>query len=239
MPSYNKPGVYSEETLMNTPAAVTSDSGQTSVVFIGVTDRGPTTKVGNNIIGVPTLVSGWNDFVNKFSYGSSNDIFSAVSATTSADMRYALHTFFQNNGSRAYVTRVVNTDAAAGSFALLAQGATATSVTTTVTASTVTGGIQINLSTGVNGLTAGSFVTLSGLNASAAAANKTWVIGTATSSSQFTVTATGVSSIASTATANATAAFIFATAASPGIVVSAKDVGSWSNNLFVTATSSN
>ena len=239
MPSYNKPGVYSEETLMNAPATITSDSGQTSAVFIGVTDRGPTTKVGSNVVGVPTLVTSWNEFVNKFNYGSSNDVFSAVSAATTADMRYALYSFFQNNGSRAFVTRVVNTDAAAGSFSLLAQGAAATSVTTTVTASTVTGGIQINLGTAVAGITVGSIVTLSGLNASAAAANKTWVVGTATSSTQFTVTASGVSSIASTATANATAAFIFATAGAPGITISAKDVGSWSNNLFVTATSSN
>jgi len=241
MATYNKPGVYVEETLSpSTP--IVSDSSQTAAVFIGATDRGPTTVVGSNVVGVPTLVTSWSDFINKFSYGSSSDIFSATASTTSADMRYAIYNFFQNNGNQAYVTRAVNTDATSGAVVLYAAATTPQSVTTTVTASTVASGISITMTTGIPGLTASSVVSLSGLTGTAAVANKTWSLASFTNTASFVVNATGtaLTNAFTTQQASILAVGYVATTSSNvrGLVVTAKDAGLWSQNLFVSAVPS-
>jgi phage tail sheath protein FI len=87
--AYNKPGVYVEETLTpNIPVAPTvADS---VAAFIGRADRGPTEVVGGNVVGIPTFINSWSDFVNNFSFGSSLNTFSGaglgvtVSATSAA-----------------------------------------------------------------------------------------------------------------------------------------------------------
>jgi hypothetical protein len=83
--AYNKPGVYVEETLTpNVPVAPTvADS---VAAFIGRADRGPTEVVGGNVVGIPTFVNSWSDFVNNFSFGSSLNTFSGagLGVTTSA-----------------------------------------------------------------------------------------------------------------------------------------------------------
>jgi len=80
MATYNKPGVYIEETLTpNVPIfSVTSES---VAAFIGFSDRGPTTTSNGNVVGVPTLLTNWNEFVNLFSYGANTNTFSGTPNT--------------------------------------------------------------------------------------------------------------------------------------------------------------
>ena len=83
MATYNKPGVYIEETL--TPNAPTASSiSDTVAAFIGYADRGPTAGASSNIAGAPTLVTSWNDFVNTFSFGSTINTFSGIPTTVLA-----------------------------------------------------------------------------------------------------------------------------------------------------------
>jgi phage tail sheath protein FI len=77
MATYSKPGVYVEDTLTpNLPVSATiADS---SAAFIGLADRGPTEVVGGNVVGTPTLINSWTEFVNNFSFGSSLNTFSGA-----------------------------------------------------------------------------------------------------------------------------------------------------------------
>ena len=79
MATYNKPGVYIEESLMPNTAAPTAVSNSVAA-FIGYADRGPTATVSGNVVGVPTLITNWNEFVNLFSYGSNINTFSGVTS---------------------------------------------------------------------------------------------------------------------------------------------------------------
>lgn len=88
--AFQRPGVYVQETLNPVQSTVGPNSDSLGA-FIGANDRGPTT---------PTLVTSWSDYVNKF--GSWNTI-----ATNTLPI--AVYMFFSNGGSKAYVTRVVNT----------------------------------------------------------------------------------------------------------------------------------
>jgi phage tail sheath protein FI len=81
MATYNKPGVYIEETLTPNVPSPTVVS-QSVAAFIGYADRGPTQTVNNNVVGTPTLVSNWSEFVNLFSYGSNINTFSGIPAAT-------------------------------------------------------------------------------------------------------------------------------------------------------------
>jgi uncharacterized protein len=88
--SFQRPGVYVQETL-NPVQSTTGPNSDSIGAFIGANDRGPTR---------PTLVTSWSDYVTKF--GSWN-------TTASNNLPLAVYMFFSNGGSRAYVTRVVNT----------------------------------------------------------------------------------------------------------------------------------
>lgn len=98
--SYSRPGVYVQETL-NPSAPTTGLNSETVGAFIGENDRGPI---------VPTLVTSWSDYVNKF--GSWN-------TTASNDLALAVYMFFANGGRQAYVQRAVGAGAAAASRTLL------------------------------------------------------------------------------------------------------------------------
>jgi phage tail sheath protein FI len=81
MATYNKPGVYIEESLtpnVPTPAVIS----QSVAAFVGFADRGPTKSINNNVVGSPTLVTNWSEFVNTFSYGSNINTFSGIPAVT-------------------------------------------------------------------------------------------------------------------------------------------------------------
>ena len=80
MATYNKPGVYIEETLTPNIPTTSAISGSVAA-FIGYADRGPTSGSSGNIAGTPTLVTSWNDFVNAFSYGSTVNAFTGIPTT--------------------------------------------------------------------------------------------------------------------------------------------------------------
>lgn len=86
--SYQRPGVYVQETLNPVQSTVGPNSDSVGA-FIGANDRGPTT---------PTLVTSWSDYSTKF--GTWN-------TASSNNLPLAVYMFFSNGGSRAYVTRVV------------------------------------------------------------------------------------------------------------------------------------
>jgi phage tail sheath protein FI len=81
MATYNKPGVYIEETLTPNVPSPTVVS-QSVAAFIGYADRGPTQTVNSNVVGEPTLVSNWSEFVSLFSYGANINTFSGIPAAT-------------------------------------------------------------------------------------------------------------------------------------------------------------
>jgi hypothetical protein len=99
MTTYLRPGVYVQETL-NPIQPVVGPSSNTVAAFLGANDRGPTT---------PTLVSSWSDYTTKF--GTWN-------TSVGNDLPLALYTFFANNQSPVYVTRVVGSGASAATRSL-------------------------------------------------------------------------------------------------------------------------
>lgn len=164
---YNKPGVTITEVLSpNLP--VNTLSGASVGAFIGIADRGPTAVVGGNVVGVPTLVSNWDEFVNTFSFGAVTNIFSpSIFGTTpnpnflgtaTSDLKNAMYSFFANGGTNAYVTRKVNTGAAQASATIadnqgnttlnLGSATDATVKTTLVSASNATS-ILVATTTGI------------------------------------------------------------------------------------------
>ena len=88
--AFQRPGVYVQETL-NPIQSVVGPNSDSVGAFIGTNDRGPT---------APVLVTSWSQYVNYF--GSWNTV-----ATNTLPL--AVYMFFANGGSKAYVTRVVNT----------------------------------------------------------------------------------------------------------------------------------
>jgi len=111
MATYNKPGVYVEETLTPNLPVVQAEAPSVAA-FIGVADRGPTTVVGGAVLAVPTLVTSFADFTRQFSFDNVVNTFSGANvSTTSNDLKYAVKTFFDNGGGQAYVLRTVNTNA--------------------------------------------------------------------------------------------------------------------------------
>ena len=93
MATYNRPGVYVQETL-NPIQSVAGASTNTVAAFLGANDRGPL---------VPTLVTSWGQYTTLF--GSWNN--TAVTANPN-NLPLALYMYFANGGQSAYVTRVFN-----------------------------------------------------------------------------------------------------------------------------------
>lgn len=88
--SYLSPGVYVEQVKSpSTPTLGTSDSVGG---FVGTLPSGPL---------VPTKVTSWNDYLNKFAFGLTSP-FSAEH-----DTPYSVYGFFQNGGQSCYITRVL------------------------------------------------------------------------------------------------------------------------------------
>ena len=101
MPSYNRPGVYVNESALK--AIVTNRPGRTTASFVGQTTRGPLDK--------PVLIQSWGSFTATFGYIS-----------PSYELVYSIYQFFSNGGTECYVIRVLtkSTDAnTASSLALL------------------------------------------------------------------------------------------------------------------------
>jgi phage tail sheath protein FI len=242
MANYNKPGVYVEETLTpNIPVAQTvADS---VAAFIGVADRGPTAlDSNNNVIAVPTLIRNFSDFIDKFSYGSGINTFSGVGVGTSANnLKYAVKTFFDNGGSEAYIVREVNTDAVKSSVqfrdsdSVITQAATFNLDGTTdfeakeLTITAASGSPFVDM-------VPGKLVSFAGITETAYLFlnSDSWVISSvATDGSSFSIvwneenpigaadqTGTGITIRGGAPSAEAT------------LVVSAKDHGTWGNNIW-------
>lgn len=92
--AYDRPGVYVQETPFT--SNITARSAATAAAFVGTAERGPAT---------PTLLTSWNEYKTKF-----GDI------TSGYDLGYAVYHFFANGGRDVYVSRVLDTTAAASSF---------------------------------------------------------------------------------------------------------------------------
>jgi phage tail sheath protein FI len=132
--AFQRPGVYVQETLNPVQSTVGPNSDSVGA-FIGANDRGPIT---------PTLVTSWSDYTTKF--GTWN-------TTANNNLPLAVYMFFSNGGSKAYVTRVVNSavkatrsfnDTAGSPIATLSltavdAGTWGNSINVTFSASTTTG----------------------------------------------------------------------------------------------------
>jgi len=89
--TYLRPGVYVEESL-NAIAPIVGPDSESVAAFIGSASKGPV---------VPTLVTSWTQYTSLYgSWGSDNTLATAV------------YLFFANGGGRAYITRVVASNAA-------------------------------------------------------------------------------------------------------------------------------
>jgi uncharacterized protein len=99
MTTPNSPGIYITETL--TPITNNNVPGEAIGVIAANYNRGPN---------LPTLISSWNQFVQK--YGT------FAQAGNNNYMHYAVYQFFNNGGSQLYVLAIPNTDAAYGTLTL-------------------------------------------------------------------------------------------------------------------------
>jgi phage tail sheath protein FI len=89
MPNYSTPGVYVNETPLQSRVNVSFSTS--TAAFFGEASRGPVE---------PTLVSSWSQY---------QSLFGPVSP--SYELGYALYHYFSNGGRNAYVTRVLSEDA--------------------------------------------------------------------------------------------------------------------------------
>lgn len=252
MPTYNKPGVYVEETLTpNAPVAPTlADS---VVAFIGVADRGPTYVSGSTVLATPTLVSSWTEFVTAFGYGTSIDPFKAAGTSTTAnDLKYAVKTFFLNGGSQAYISRVVNTDAVKASVSFRDSNGSITStagltLTGNATTSALTIATVATTGSPFSGIVPGTTLAVSGVTAtdysttiSTTTTNlngKSWVVSdVAANGRSFSLLWKGSGSIplATQASGITISGAIQSTTAT--LTVTAKDHGAWGNKLWTAIT---
>lgn len=111
MPTYVKPGVYVEETLVPTQP-IPANGAVSKAAFVGIADRGPTSVTdAGDVIPVATLVRSWSEFQQKFSFGSALPTFKSTVEPNAVDLKYAMKTFFENGGGEAYVVRLVKEDA--------------------------------------------------------------------------------------------------------------------------------
>lgn len=257
MATFNKPGVYIQETLSpNLPVATAT--GVSTAAFIGVADHGPVTGVAasTNVIGAPTLVSNWDEFVNKFCFGSAVNAFDNTVTSTAAnpnsvgtsanDLKYAVYSFFANGGTQAYISRVVNKTAAVATANFVDQGGSVTVDTSnnTLTVVVATNSVNVSTASGTLFLTAevGRVVRFSGVvpttgtaatNVQALLASTNSFVITAVASTNLTLAYAGVAYSAVTQTTGTVVASGGGTkSTSSGLIVSAKDPGLWGNNIW-------
>lgn len=238
MATYNKPGVYVEESLTpNLPVAVTT--APSVAAFIGVADRGPTEVVSSNVLAVPTLVSSWTEFTNLFSYGSSINTFSGIGVGTAAnDLKYAVKTFFDNGGSQAYIAREVNTDAVKASVSFRdSNSSVAQAVSWSLDGTTNQGAKKLTITatsgTPFVGMEAGRLVNFSGITATAYTFlnSSTWVVAeVAGTNDAFSITWKSDTPITLATQASGITVSGGARSTTPTLVVTAKDHGAWAGN---------
>lgn len=96
MGEYLSPGVYAES-VNNANMPIEAVSASTGG-FVGITVRG--------ILGVPTLVTSWQNFLDTFAYGMETPFL------VNSDLAYSVYGFFQNGGTRCYIIRAAHSTAA-------------------------------------------------------------------------------------------------------------------------------
>jgi len=242
MATYNKPGVYVEETLTPNLPVVQSEAPSVAA-FIGVADRGPTEVVNNAVLAVPTLVTSFSDFTRQFSFDNVVNTFSGANVGTSAnDLKYAVKTFFDNGGGQAYIVRAVNTDAVKATAVFRnsnAQTVQAVNWSFDGTTNRTSNKLTITASSGTPfaSFEAGRLVNFSNVQAAGYTFlnDKTWVVSSIESSgagfSLVWVNATNVGSVTQTSGSGTNATISGGTFSSTAtLTATAKDHGAWAGN---------
>jgi phage tail sheath protein FI len=214
MPEYLSPGVYVEEQ----PALEPIEGVSTSTTgFVGMTVRGPSS-------GPPTLVTSFPDFTRKFGG------FIPASATFKDNryLPYAVKGFFDNQGKRAYIVRVLGASAKAATDNSAALSAT----TRGRLAQDVKAAATVIRMTSTQGIDTTAQITL-----------QQFRNGLSTSDGPYKITAynDATGDVTLNTPLNNSYAFRYTTvvvtpaAAAPGtkFQLSAKDEGAWGNNISV------
>lgn len=117
--TYRRPGVYLEESLLSNAGDV---SNATSVaVFVGAAPKGPLTTDSNaNVVGAPTRIETWGDYVATF--GGFDTVPNGANTWALSYLPYSVYSFFQNGGRTAYIARAVSTLAAGGAASKVVTG---------------------------------------------------------------------------------------------------------------------
>ena len=100
MPSYLSPGVYMEEVDKGTKPI--ESVGTAVAAFIGYTERAVDAKTGKSLVGKPTLVTNWSQYIQSFG--------AFVDGAYTPDSVYG---YFNNGGSICYVVSVKTIGASA------------------------------------------------------------------------------------------------------------------------------
>src|SRR5687768_12450618 len=113
MPEYLAPGVYVEETSFR--AKSIEGVGTSTTAFVGPTRKGPF-RAGDETPETPELLTSYGDFERI--YGGFADLDLGAAAPATNFLAHAVLAFFNEGGSRLYVSRVVGAGAAAASGAV-------------------------------------------------------------------------------------------------------------------------
>jgi hypothetical protein len=157
MATINKPGVYIQESLSPNITNV-GISGPSVGAFIGVADRGPTTGTTGNVVPVAQVVNNFNEFNNIFGYGLVSAFdpavlgtnISALDPATSTSLKYAVKSFFDNQGGQAVIVRDVKKDAEYGKSVVVDQSGklVVTASTANLTVAVSTSAITVTATSG-------------------------------------------------------------------------------------------
>ena len=108
MPEYLAPGVYVEETSFR--AKSIEGVGTSTTAFVGPTRKGPY-RVDTDDQETPELLTSFGDFLRI--YGSYTDLSLSDGSPATNYLAHAVLAFFNEGGSRLYVSRAVSATAAA------------------------------------------------------------------------------------------------------------------------------
>ncbi len=120
MPEYLAPGVYVEETSFR--AKSIEGVGTSTTAFVGPTRKGPY-RATDSDQEVPELLTSFGDFQRI--YGGYADLALSGSAPRTNYLAHAVLAFFNEGGSRLYVSRAVSASAAAAHVDVTAEGTAA------------------------------------------------------------------------------------------------------------------
>ncbi|MBO3705672.1 MAG: phage tail sheath family protein [Candidatus Accumulibacter sp.] len=120
MPEYLAPGVYVEETSFR--AKSIEGVGTSTTAFVGPTRKGPF-RATTDAQEVPEMLTSFGDFERI--YGGISDLALSGASPDTNYLAHAVRAFFNEGGSRLYVSRVVGAGAAAASGAITPGGTAA------------------------------------------------------------------------------------------------------------------